>query len=162
MRKPVLILFLLLSISAFSQGETRTEIEWISLAKAEKFAEKYNKNIFIFFYRPGCEYCEKMKKKTLTDPLVIKQINENFLPVMLNGKSKDPIFYNDIVYVNDHPNPEDAPWRHNLYIELVEPVKGNFYWPDIVIINGKHEKITQFPGFLPKQQLIRNMKRFIK
>ena len=162
MKKLLLLLFVCSSLFCFSQGAEKVAIDWITLEKAEKFAKKYNKNIFILFYRPGCEYCDKMKKQTLTDPLIIKQINENFLPVMINGKSKEVIRYNGKDYVNDHPAPEDAPWRHNLYAELVDPVKGNYYWPDVVIINGKHEKLAQFPGFQPKAQLLRNMKRFIK
>ncbi len=51
----------------------------LHLKKAEHFAKKYNKNILIFFYRPGCDYCENMKKETLSDPLVIKKINEKLL-----------------------------------------------------------------------------------
>jgi len=162
--KKLLLLFFVCSSSffAFSQGAEKAAIDWIPLAKAEKFAEKYDKNLFILFYRPGCEYCEKMKKTTLSDPAVVKLINENFFPVMINGKDKNPIKYNGKEYVNDHPAPEDAPWRHNLFVELVDPVKGNYYWPDVVIINGKHEKLAQFPGFQPKAQLLRNLKPYTK
>ena len=79
-----------------------------------------------------------------------------------NGKSKKPITYNGKTYVNDHPNPEDAPWRHNLFVELVDPVRGNYYWPNVVIINSKHNKLAQFPGFQPTPQLLRSIKKFIK
>ena len=159
--KKILFLFIICPFLLLAQGAQKETIDWIPLEKAEKFAKKYDKNILILFYRPGCEYCEKMKQTTLKDPQVIQIINENFFPVMINGKGKDPITYNGKTYVNDHPAPEDAPWRHNLYAELVDPVKGNYYWPDVVIINGSHEKITQFPGFQPKEQLLRGLKRFI-
>ena len=162
MKSLIYYLFLFLPFLSFSQGNTKSKIDWISLEKAEHFSKKYNKNIFIYFYRPGCDYCEKYKKETLTDPTVIKLINENFLPVMLDGKSKKPIKYNGTTYVNDHPNEEDAPWRHNLFVELVEPVRGNYYWPNVVIINNKGEKIVQYPGFQPSPQLIRGISRFIK
>ena len=76
-----------------------------------KLADKYNKNMLLFFYRPDCEYCEKMKNESLADPSVISLINENFFPVMINGKSKDPITYNDITYVNNKPTP--APTKNN-------------------------------------------------
>ena len=160
--KRILLLLLLFPLLTLAQGNQKNEIEWITLKKAEYFAKKYNKNILIFFYRPGCDYCENMKKETLSNPIVIKQINENFLPVMLNGKSKKPITYNGKTYVNDHPNPEDAPWRHNLFVELVDPVRGNYYWPNVVIINSKHNKLAQFPGFQPTPQLLRSIKKFIK
>jgi thioredoxin-related protein len=158
-----LLIFVLVcnSLLSFSQGQKKVVIDWIPLEKAEKFAEKYEKNIFILFYRPGCDYCEKMKKVTLADPVVVKLINENFFPVMINGKDKNPITFNGKKYVNEHPALEDAPWRHNLYVKLVNPVKGNYYWPDVVILNGKKEKLTQFPGFQPKAQLLRGLKPYV-
>ena len=157
----VLILFCS-SLFSFSQGEKKVAIDWIPLKKAEEFAKKYDKNIFILFYRPGCDYCEKMKKTTLTDPVVVKLINENFFPVMINGKDKNPITYNGTVYLNEHPATEDAPWRHDLYVKLVDPVRENYYWPDVVIINGKKEKLAQFAGFQPKSQLLRGLKPYTK
>ena len=162
MKRLLLLVLIFSSLISYSQGQNKVNIDWIPLNKAEKFAKKYNKNIFILFYRPGCDYCEKMKKETLTDPIVVKLINENFFPVMINGKDKNPITYNGIEYTNDHPEEEDAPWRHNLYIKLVDPVKGNFYWPDVVIINSNQEKLAQFPGFQPKAQLLRGLKSYTK
>ena len=162
MKNLILIVLVCSSFFSFSQGEKKASINWINIEKAEKYAEKYDKNIFILFYRPGCDYCEKMKKTTLTDPIVVKLINENFFPVMINGKDKNPITYNGTVYVNEHPAPEDAPWRNDLYVKLVDPVKGNYYWPDVVIINGKNEKLTQFPGFQSTAQLLRGLKPYTK
>ena len=161
MKKIFLILFSIANIIVFAQGQEKTSIDWMSLEKAEKYTKKYNKSIFILFYRPGCDYCEKMKRETLMDPEIVKIINENFLPVMLDGKSKNPIMYNGKKYINDHPNPKDAPWRHNLFAELVDPVKGNYYWPNIVIINSNYEKVVQFPGFQPKPRLMRSLYRFL-
>ncbi len=162
MKKILLFLLIISPFLALSQGGGKAKIDWISLEKAEKFAKKYDKKILILFYRPGCEYCDKMKKITLTDPTVVKEINENYFPVMINGRSKEPIVYNGKTYVNDHPAEEDAPWRHNLYAELVAPVNGNYYWPDVIIINGNHEKIAQFPGFQPKAQLLRGLRIYKK
>ena len=160
--KKTLFLFLFLPLFSFSQGNPVNSVNWTSLAEAEKYSEKYNKNMLIYFYRNNCDYCKRMKDEVLTDPQIIKLINENFLPVMLDGKSKKPIKYNGTTYVNDHPNEEDAPWRHNLFVELVEPVRGNYYWPNVVIINNNAEKIVQYPGFQPSPQLIRGISRFIK
>ena len=103
-------------------------IDWISLKEAEYLSRKYDRNMLIFFYRPGCEYCDKMKKTVLSDPQISKKINENFYPVMLNGKSKKEITYNNKKYINDASIEEDpkSTWRHNLFAELVDPVKGNY------------------------------------
>ena len=164
MKKILILIFVLFQTILFAQGGEKLSIDWIELDKAEKYAEKYNKNILILFYRPGCEYCERMKKETLTDPSIIKLINENFLPVMLNGKTKEPIVYNGKKYINDATIEEDpkSTWRHNLFAELVDPIKGNYYWPDVVIIDPQYKKLFQFPGFQPKAQFIRNLKRLVK
>ena len=164
MKRLLLLAFFFSSLISYSQGQKKVKIDWIPLEKAEAFSEKYDKNIFILFYRPGCDYCEKMKKETLTDPEVVKIINENFMPVMINGKSKEPITYNNTLYINDVSIKEDpnSTWRHNLFAELVDAVKGNYYWPDVVIINREKEKLAQFPGFQPKAQLLRGLKPYTK
>ena len=158
------IIILLLSIApylTFSQGAPMVSINWIPLAKAEKLSEKYNKNMLLYFYRDNCDFCMRMKKEVLNDPQVINLVNENFFPVMINGKSKKPIVYNGKKYINDVSIEEDpkSTWRHNLFFELVAPTNNNHYWPTIVILNGKHEKQRQFPGFQSKPQLLRNLNR---
>jgi len=89
MRKFLCVSFLLLSISAFSQGKAKTEIQWLSIEKAEELAKKYDSDMLIFFFRNGCPDCKKMKAETLKNSEIIKLINENFFPVMLNARTKD-------------------------------------------------------------------------
>ena len=160
--KKTLFLFLFLPLFSFSQGEPVNSVNWTSLAEAEKYSEKYNKNMLIYFYRNNCDYCKRMKDEVLTDPQIIKLINENFFPVMLDGKSKKTITYNGKKYINDVSIEEDpnSTWRHNLFFDLVSPTKGNFYWPTIVIIDGKDKKLGQLPGFKSKPQLQRSLTRF--
>jgi hypothetical protein len=103
----------------------------------------------------------RMKKEVLSDPLIIRLINGNFFPVMINGKTKNPITYNGKKYINDVSIEEDpkSSWRHNLFFDLVAPTNGNFYWPTIVVIDGKDKKVAQFSGFKSKPQLIRNLNK---
>jgi len=160
--KNILILpFILSFIFCLGQGVDRTEIDWIELHEAEKYSQKYNKDMLIFFYRPGCDFCQRMKKETLNDPQIIKLINENFLPVMINGKSKETIYYKGKQYINDASIEEDpkSTWRHNLYAKLVDPWKDQYYWPNTVIISSENEKKLQLNGFQPKSQFLRSISR---
>ena len=159
--KKLLFLLSFIPFLSFSQGKPINSINWVSLSEAEKYSEKYNKNMLIYFYRNNCDYCKRMKNEVLSDPQIIKLINENFFPVKLNGKSKKPIIYNGKKYINDVSIEEDpnSTWRHNLFFELVSPTKGNFYWPTIVIVDGKNKKVAQLPGFKSKQQLLRSLGR---
>ena len=154
--KRLLLIFIFIPMLGVTQSVDNS-IEWLDLSEAESLSADSNKNMLLFFYRENCDYCEKMKKQTLSEPSVIKLINDNFFPVMLDGKSKEPIIYNNKEYINDKPNIQDEPYFHNLYKELVEMKDGNYYWPTIVIINGDHKKIIQGQGFWPKEQTLRNL-----
>ena len=157
--KKLFFILVFLPLISFSQGMPSNSINWISLSEGEKYSEKYKKNMLIYFYRNNCDYCKRMKDEVLTDPQIVKLINENFFPVRLDGKTKKSIKYNGKNYINDVSIEEDpkSSWRHNLFFELVTPTKGNFYWPTIVIIDGEDKKVAQLPGFRSKQQLLRSL-----
>lgn len=158
------IVFLLLSLAPYfitAQSIQKKSIDWISISDAERFSEKYNKNMLIFFYRENCDYCIRMKKEVLNDPQIIKLINQNFFPVMINGKGKKPIIYNAKKYINDVSIEEDpnSTWRHNLAFDLIASSKGTLTWPSIAIIDGDNKKVGQLTGFSPKLRLIRYLNR---
>lgn len=138
------------------------EINWISLEELDEKMKKAPKKVMVFFYRQGCPYCEEMKATTLVDKAIIKLVNDNFYAVMLDGKSKDPMTFNGVTYVNDHPNPEDAPWRHNLFAALVDPYNGGYYWPSTVFLNDKYEKMRSFPGQQKTPQFMRVLQNMMK
>ena len=162
MRKFLCVSFFLLSISAFSQGEVKTEIQWLSIERAEELAKKHDSDMLVFFFRNGCPDCKRMKEQTLQNPEIIKLINENFFPVMLNGRTKDTIIYNGVAYYNQQPIEHGKNFRHDLFHELVEAIKGQYYYPYIVIIDGEHKKISSLPGFFPKERLQRRLQNLIK
>ena len=161
MRRLILLYIIFFPFLLISQGSKQEKINWISLEKAEKFAAKYNQDILIFFYKPNCEYCDKMKKETISDPDVIKLINNNFLPVKLNGYSKDTIVFDGEIYGNEQPAEKGHFWRHDFFFKFGR-YKDGVITPSLVLINSQMEKVTQFTGFMPKIQLIRGIKGFIK
>jgi thioredoxin-related protein len=160
-----LLIFFFLPIFCLGQHETanffneqdKNIVNWTTLDNAEYLSKHDNKYMLLFFYRDGCEYCDKMKNETFTDSLVVSLINNNFLPVMINGKSKKPIIYNDSIFLNDKPNVEDPPFFHNLFKHLVDLRNENYYWPTIVIVDASHNKIIQGSGFWPKELALRNL-----
>ena len=162
MKQLVVVLFLLFSFSSFSQGEAKTEIQWLSTEKAENFAAKYKNDMLVFFFRNGCPECIKMKAETLKNPEIVKLINENFFPVMLNGRTKDTIMYNGKKYTNQQPKEDGETWRHDLYHELVVGGKHQYVYPYIVVINGEHQNVKYLPGFYPAIRLKRSLNQIIK
>jgi len=162
MRKFLCFSLLLLNISAFSQGEVKTEIEWVSIEKAQELAKKYDSDMLVFFFRKGCPECKQMKAETLQNPEIIKLINENFFPVTLNARTKDTLIYNGKQYVNQQPKKDGETWRHDLYHELVVDGKHQYVYPYIVVINGEHQNVKYIPGFYPAIRLKRDLLQLIK
>ena len=163
------ILILLLSISplfVFSQGGgDKTEINWLSLEKAKKYAKQYDKTIFIYFYKEHCPYCEEMKKETFNDITVINLINNNFFPVKIDTRTKDTIHYNGKAYSNQQPISDGSTWRHDFYAEVATfKLKGKEMatTPTIALFNNKFEKIKIFPGKQSKQRLLRRIKDYVR
>ena len=162
MRKFLCVSFFLLSISAFSQGEAKTEIQWLSIEKAEELAKKYDSDMLVFFFRKGCPECTKMKVETLQNLEIIKLINENFFPVTLNARTKATIIYNGKKYTNQQPKEDGETWRHDLYHELVLGGGHQYVYPYIVIIDREHQPTKYLPGFYPAIRLKRDLLQLIK
>jgi len=161
MRKLALLSFLLFSFSAFSQGEIKTEIQWLSIERSEQLAEKFPSDMLVFFFRTGCPECKKMKEETLKDPEIIQLINNNFFPVMLNARTKDTLVFNENKYFNQQPIEHGKNFRHDLYHELVVGGGRQYVYPYIVIINGQHQVTNYFPGFSPKERLKRSLQKLL-
>lgn len=80
-------LLLFLIIQNLNANEVqKNEIKWQhELNDAKELAEHYKKPIFLFLESRKCYYCPIMMEKTFTDPAVIKEINDNFIPVILDN-----------------------------------------------------------------------------
>ena len=145
MKRLVLLLLAVAPLIAFSQGSAKTEIDWIPLEKAKKYAKKYDKNILVFFYKKDCPYCEEMKRETLKDITVVNLINNNFFPVKIDSRTKDTILYNGIKYSNQQPISHGSTFRHDFYHEVARFNRNGedlTTTPTIVLFNSKFEKIN--------------------
>ncbi|MDA9612361.1 thioredoxin family protein [Flavobacteriales bacterium] len=166
MKRLVILLLALAPFIAFSQGAIKTEIDWIPLEKAKKYAKKYDKNILVFFYKKNCPYCEEMKKETLSDQSVIDLINNNFFAVKIDSRTKDKIYYNNKVFGNQQPESSGRhDWRHDFYAEVARFNRNGedlTTTPTIVLFNSKFEKINVLPGKHVKPLLLRKIKPYIK
>ena len=164
MKQIIILLLIINPLLTYSQGATKTEITWITLEKAKQYAKKYNKEILIFFYKKDCEYCEKMEKEALSDMQVINLINNNFLPVKINSRTKDTIYYKGTKYSNQQPVEHGYTFRHDFYAEVSSFTRDNTEQsttPTIVLFNNKFEKLKNLPGLQSKQLLLRNLKPYV-
>lgn len=90
----VLSVFLLQSVLAQAPRrvpEKKQEFVWYKYAEGLKKAQDEKKNMMVNFYTKWCGYCKKMDKYTFGDEAVKKILMENFVPVKVDGTSKDKI-----------------------------------------------------------------------
>ena len=139
-------------------------ILWMKLDEAERFSKKYETPMLIYFWRPNCEYCDRMRTETLSNPEIIEFINQNFYPVLVNAKGKDTITYNGKKFSNQQPINEGFHWRHDFFHELFEenPRQKGYIYPTTCIVDGEYNMIKQLYGFQPKMQFERGLKQSVK
>ena len=119
---------------AYSQEVTiDSNVEWQSLEEAQKEAKKTGKKILIFGYAEWCTYCRKMRKETYPAKNVQKSLNEDFIPVQINGESDEEVVFNGKKYKS---------------VELARYLRLTSY-PTHYFLNSEGKIIGAQPGFLP-------------
>jgi thioredoxin-related protein len=68
--------------------EDNKEIRWMSYDVGLEKAKANQKHVFIDFTAKWCGWCKKMDSETFSKPEVIQMINDNFIPVRVDGDSK--------------------------------------------------------------------------
>lgn len=113
----LLVVFLSLNLSA-------NQIKWQDeLEDAKDLAQHFKKPIFLFMESRQCYYCPIMKEQTFTDERVIKEINKNFIAVILD---------NSVGAESDVANSGHAPERLTTSMT-----------PAIYIMGPKEEKLSK-------------------
>jgi protein disulfide-isomerase len=64
-------------------------ISWLRYDDGLKQAAQDGRHILVYFWRPGCTWCEKMENTTFADTLISNLIKAQFIPVKINGWSDD-------------------------------------------------------------------------
>ncbi len=64
------------------------EIKWLSYDEGLAKAKKEGKHLFIDFTAKWCGYCKKMDKTTFIEPDVVNMLNNDFIPVKVDGDSE--------------------------------------------------------------------------
>jgi thioredoxin-related protein len=49
------------------------------------------KVVMVYFYSDDCNWCKRMMRETFTHPTVIKGINDNFIPVMIDVEKEGTV-----------------------------------------------------------------------
>ncbi len=64
-------------------------INWRSFDEGMVLSKIEKKTVFLHFYADWCGFCRKMANTTFKDPALVRYLNENFMPIMVNT-DKEP------------------------------------------------------------------------
>ena len=148
----LMVLFLLCTISVFSQKKARTSPDWTTLEEAEKKLKNNNIPVLIDLYTDWCGWCKVMDRKTWSDPQVRSYLQANFTPVKINAESPKSIVWNNEQY-RWQPNQR----THEFALFIAGP---RLSYPTLVIIPAAGEAPQAIPGYLKPRELEPILKYF--
>ena len=84
----ILMLCLLLWIAGVDTASASDRINWRSYKEGMVLSKIEKKMVFLHFYADWCGYCRKMAQTTFKDAALIKYLNDNFIPIMVNSDNE--------------------------------------------------------------------------
>ncbi len=135
----ILSLFFIFEANA---QQVKNKVGWYTFEEAVELATVNPKKIFIDIYTDWCGFCKRMDSETFSNADVAMYLNENFYPVKFNSETKDTIYFQGHMFVNEGEGRRSA---HQLSIALLQ---GKMSYPSIVYLNEDLELLTAVPGFM--------------
>jgi len=137
--KSSFVVMLSLCFFAFSWGQDK--IDWMTLPEALKLQQFENKKIVIDLYTDWCSWCKKMDQSTFSEEIIVKLINDNYLPVKFNAEQKGDIEFQGNMY-------KYVRYGHKGYHELAaELTRNRLSYPTIVFLDEDLNVIQALRGY---------------
>ena len=157
--KKVLMFFMIAlfvgNVTLFAQKSDTllSSIRWYSFENALMLNEERAaqglpiKKIFVDVYTDWCGWCKHMDATTFAHPVIVKKLNEEWIPVKINAERKDTVIINGQLFVNENPKSPRSP--HQLAQILLS---GQMSYPSYVLIDERGKVIQPIKGYQPVQQ----------
>ena len=132
--------------TTYAQNTTAETIHWYTIEQAEKLAQKDKRKIFVDVYTSWCGVCKNMDKTTLSQPHIIRYINENYYPVKLDAEQHDNIVFKNKTY----KFVSNSGVSFNEF--AAELLKGQMSYPSIVFLDENLDLIQAIQGYRQADQ----------
>jgi thioredoxin-related protein len=142
----ILITTVLVFVSALSFGQASAEkpavpIKWMTFEEAVQKSKTEKRKIFIDLYTDWCGWCKVMDKKTFTDPLVARMLNDKFYPVKFNAEQREDVVYNGTTF-------KFVESGRGGYHQLAASLLNNqLSYPNFVFLTEEFHLVQMIPGY---------------
>lgn len=154
MKKYLLLFFALITFFGYSQ---EVKINWLNFNEAIELQEKQPKHLFIDFYTTWCPPCKKFEDEVLSNPDIIKFMNQNFYTVKFNAEGNDTILFNG----NTYTNPTFIPNKRINNVHEFSKFLNIIAYPSLVIIDKNYNIKNIIVGYRTKEQLIKELNPYV-
>jgi len=95
------------------------------------------KVVMLQFFATWCGYCRKMDQEVFTNPAVLSELNQYFVPVRVTESSSDPV-----TYKGETTTEKDLTLKYG--------VRG---FPTIVFVSSEGEELYRIPGYIGPDEM---------
>lgn len=134
MKKPFILVCVILLCFCLQVKAQKNSVHWISFEQLEYYLTVKPKKVFISLYTDWCVYCKKMDKVTFKNSKVISLLNNNYYAVKMNAESVDTIIFDGKRFTNKRINESRKP-IHEIPLLLASRKNSPFSLPANLILN---------------------------
>ena len=162
--KTLLILLVILISTTGSKAGEKLELKWRKFDTGIAEAKKAKKKILVDVYTDWCKWCKKLDAEVYTDAKVVDYVNKNYIPIKINGESKEKLVYkgestteaglSQMFGVTGFPTILFLDSNGDAINKLGSFVPADQFLPIIQYIGGDHYKKISFDEFTKQKDVL--------
>ena len=146
---PILALALCVGMATQTANASTADtvaVRWYTIEEALELNAKQPRTILMDVYTDWCGWCKVLDRKTFSNPVIAKYLNEKFYPVKFNAEQKGDVNYKGTQFKNQGGGRS----AHDFVVALTQ---GKLSYPTMVFFDGDSNPLTVVPGFMEAKDL---------
>jgi thioredoxin-related protein len=131
-----------------STPATTAGLTWVDIKTAATHKNEAGKMYFVDVYTDWCGWCKVMDKKTFSDPVVQKALNDRFIAVKFDAEQKEAVMFNNKNYEWQSMGKSGI---NTLALELLGE---EMSFPSYVFLDKNRKPFKVSKGFMPSEQFL--------
>jgi thioredoxin-related protein len=151
-KKTALILLLILTAIPSSFAQLKTH----SFEEVGQLSKENPKLIVVFIYTSWCKYCKIMENSTFKNPVVVKELNENFYFISFDAETKQDVTFNNHIFRFKPTGTNTG--RHELATALAT-IDNQVIYPTLTILGTDYTILLQKHSYLNAKSVLSILER---